>query len=965
MPDDASVRITATDETTPVFNAAANSAASLASKVNDLGDVFGSFASTLTQAHAAVDATQTKFASMGGVLDGWASSVGHAGVAASATAANMHEIQEKSSWIETFGERIAEFIEHPVAASQEAVKGFIEKLGAGGVVALAAGAAVAELAHEMFELVNEEGLAARQTQNLGNMLGLTFDQTKKLSEMARLVDSDINGLVRASFRLAEGLRDPAGSGKQVADVLKEMGVEATEAGPALLEVLEKLAAIPDKTERIEKAHKLLSRASYQLLPLIENYDKLSEAVEALGGQLDKNQVDKLLEAREKTNELSLAWEHLKEAIAAVASKPVTIVVKYVTSVVSGAQAHQGVTRDEAMANSIELEGRKALEAALSESEHWSTDVGMTLTEQIAKKNKEVAENWKRTFDHTVDGMKRSLEDIEGERKKLEASLANPKTFNVVDESKLKVLTAQAEKLKADLKAAEQDPAKAKDTAIEAETAHQKALIQVARTGFEERAKDLHLDAEVEAGMLKAFVQQELDIEEEGIKRRRALKFKTPDAERDTQLAGKMTAAADHASAQMAEIDAHASEKQQTEFEKRVAATEKYKEAEIAAEVKVFEQKQELDFKRTADERKAREIDAETGDEMQEKEITRERDHAAFLESVGRISASQRLAIEQNLDSQMARIQEAAVQRQIKLLNPLDTDYATKRAGLDKKLAELDAARLDRQQKDTEKALTTQEKLYKQFFDQLTEEQAQMIGRWATGQESFVKAFQDAEGRLVQDATTSIAKLALRWAQYELTKVIIHKSSQVQMDAIDQAANASIFATLARRLAQWVSMEFQKLFAHKAVSTAIKIDDATAAAETIATKAAETAGNAAAATSDAGLAATEAAAAAAPEGPVAAIAAGAAVAAAMAPFVGMAAASGGWDVPAGGPFPTMLHHREMVLPEGIADNVRNATGGSGRNLYLTIPPGTRRPDLDNTLDHLRQLHKSGRLNFLTA
>lgn len=52
-------------------------------------------------------------------------------------------------------------------------------------------------------------------------------------------------------------------------------------------------------------------------------------------------------------------------------------------------------------------------------------------------------------------------------------------------------------------------------------------------------------------------------------------------------------------------------------------------------------------------------------------------------------------------------------------------------------------------------------------------------------------------------------------------------------------------------------------------------------------------------------------------------------AAMAPFVAAAGAAGGWDVLAGGPFPAMVHSREMVLPEEHAETSRRlSAGGAG-------------------------------------
>lgn len=56
---------------------------------------------------------------------------------------------------------------------------------------------------------------------------------------------------------------------------------------------------------------------------------------------------------------------------------------------------------------------------------------------------------------------------------------------------------------------------------------------------------------------------------------------------------------------------------------------------------------------------------------------------------------------------------------------------------------------------------------------------------------------------------------------------------------------------------------------------------------------------------------------------------------------IASAAGGWDVPAGGPFPTILHGKEMVLNQGIADPLRTmlASGGFGRPITAAVNVST--------------------------
>lgn len=65
------------------------------------------------------------------------------------------------------------------------------------------------------------------------------------------------------------------------------------------------------------------------------------------------------------------------------------------------------------------------------------------------------------------------------------------------------------------------------------------------------------------------------------------------------------------------------------------------------------------------------------------------------------------------------------------------------------------------------------------------------------------------------------------------------------------------------------------------------------------------------------------------GPVLAISAmGAMLSAVMGLLGNLGSAEGGWDLPAGGPFPAVLHAREMVLPREEADAIRGLASGRG-------------------------------------
>lgn len=225
-----------------------------------------------------------------------------------------------------FGESASEWIEHPIAS----FRSLIESIGPVGIAIAVVTAALAELTHVITDLVLEEGAAAQATQNLADKLNLSFEDTKQLGEMAQVVGINIDVLARTSMRLADALDNSSTSGKKIVDALQAMGIYSQDSGEALKQLLEKLAEIPDATERIAKAHEIMGRSAVQLEPLLSDYDALKEKVIELGGVLDSEGVAKLIAANQAANLLAISWEHLKEALAATFAPAVTAGIDLLT-----------------------------------------------------------------------------------------------------------------------------------------------------------------------------------------------------------------------------------------------------------------------------------------------------------------------------------------------------------------------------------------------------------------------------------------------------------------------------------------------------------------------------------------------------------------------------------------------------------------------------------------------------------
>ena len=212
----------------------------------------------------------------------------------------------------------------------------------GTSVGIAAGAVtgVALLTAGLTALIVKEAEAVRQTQNFADRLDISAASAYKLQAAAKIVSVDVNTLTQAGRFLATALEDPAGAGKKVADALDRVGIsthqltgELKPVGEVVLDVLQVLSQIPDRTERIREAQVLLGRGSRELLPLIENYQQLRETVDRLGISLSDVSRDSLEEANKKFKELE---ETVKNLLVRLAARIAPIVIPVVVAITESA-----------------------------------------------------------------------------------------------------------------------------------------------------------------------------------------------------------------------------------------------------------------------------------------------------------------------------------------------------------------------------------------------------------------------------------------------------------------------------------------------------------------------------------------------------------------------------------------------------------------------------------------------------
>lgn len=560
-------------------------------------------------------------------------------------------IKENEVRANAFGESIANFIENPFKSAADASRSFITAIGPMGVVLLAASAGIYEVGKQLFDLVLAEGEAAESTKNMSLKLNISYDDTKKLSEMAKVAGVDIGILTRVSMRLASALEDSQGSGKGVALALKDMGIYASDSGELLLKFLQHLAEIPDATTRIAEATKVMGRGAVQLTPLIADYKNLSETIEALGGKLSNEMVEALLKADDAADLLTISWSHFKEAIAGTFAPAVMEGLTLITRMLNGPpvlglEAQLAVIKKEIV--DLEIQAKSSTKAVTSMMGGGAVS-GQAAAGVLAQKRAQAE-----LLQGQIDAAKRSKEYNDEIAKSNAAAAA------------LKVPYAQMKQQ------------------IDAQAAHEKAMLGLKRSEVEEEEKLGLISAEQNLPRLQALNEQEFQITKKAIDRKIAYEKTSKEAEKDLSLNAQMQAARDALAAKDLALVMHVAAEKKKASDSEIEHEGQNLNKQAANARKVAEQREKIDEELRRDEEKADDLRAEGS--TKHKEALLETEKAVGNASVAAYKTSifQKIEMERQLYEETVKLQRDALEAKLQQLDEvteLDVREASKRQAI--------------------------------------------------------------------------------------------------------------------------------------------------------------------------------------------------------------------------------------------------------------------------------------------
>lgn len=265
-------------------------------------------------------------------------------------------------------------------------------------------------------------------------------------------------------------------------------------------------------------------------------------------------------------------------------------------------------------------------------------------------------------------------------------------------------------------------------------------------------------------------------------------------------------------------------------------------------------------------------------------IDMERDKLEFMAQADMMNDNQYLERKRQLAEKEYQIEIQAQQQKIKLARQGSLEQQKEMLQLEtmeKKHAQI-MAKIDM---DAQlKSVNT----WKSAFQSITSSFSSAIKGMVTGTVTFKKAIQDMATNILGVFIDMIVEMVAKWAWGQMMKLISHETTESSIQATETANNAASLAqTLSTNIAE--AMSYAALAAVQAMSSVAAIPWV---------------------------------------GWAMAPAVGATTYAEAMGFAGMAAAAGGYDIPAGVNPVTQLHQEEMVLPADIAKPLRGMVKGGG-------------------------------------
>ena len=259
------------------------------------------------------------------------------------TAKTYNAVADSGESIKGLGETITQAIENPMQAAKGAVTGALEELGPYGVALAAVGGAAIAAGAALYELADSAAETVEGMGNFSRITGESLEGTATLAAQAEILGTSLDRVQSMLVMMQRRMDSGAASSAKFDAALADLNIDADAFRAA--DPSDRINILSDAFQHASGSVNLMTdglaimgRSFLQFMPaLLKNTQDVRDSAKDLSITLSEDTVHAAEKLEVESGKLSQAWTQLKTNMGTALAPPVTAVVEAMNVLVGSSQ----------------------------------------------------------------------------------------------------------------------------------------------------------------------------------------------------------------------------------------------------------------------------------------------------------------------------------------------------------------------------------------------------------------------------------------------------------------------------------------------------------------------------------------------------------------------------------------------------------------------------------------------------
>jgi len=226
-------------------------------------------------------------------------------------------LRKQAESIQSFGDRVSQFMENPLQGAKGALSSVLTALGPFGVAVTAGAAVLGTIAASAFEAAKSLGEYGTRVKDAELRTGLTAKEVGQFGFAARAVGQDISIVERLMRGLSQAADDNSKEGEKARTTLRGMGIdfhtatgEMKPTSEILTEISEGLNKLPEGLQRDAAAMDLFKKVGVEAIPFMTELNENLRVAHDQGFGPTEEDIRRFAEYQREVTVLETKWDAL-------------------------------------------------------------------------------------------------------------------------------------------------------------------------------------------------------------------------------------------------------------------------------------------------------------------------------------------------------------------------------------------------------------------------------------------------------------------------------------------------------------------------------------------------------------------------------------------------------------------------------------------------------------------------------